>query len=554
MRGPGEGSTRARSLQARLVTWSLVGICVLVMLPRLASANFGLLDDGRTITMAERIGRGDFDLSWDRNAGRFRPMYWAFPAVVYSAAGPEPLCFFAANLIALATTVLLIMWIVRRRGGSGLAAWLAGASFALSGPALEAYYTLSKGEVFQVLMLVAALAVMDGLRTHDRRSRLVGTAALTTAILFLAYCVKETSLAMFPISLGWWLVERLRSRRAAGGERLTGRGVFLMANLLAASAYLTARGVFLGGAPNSGDYTFRYAFDLDGLVSSGIRWAGWLVRDFPYLIPMGLAAAALPLGRRVLLASREMVEAAIWVVCWTVVFLPWPWTDEYYLLPCAVGVAWMMAAMTDAVRAGFGRSSASLRPVASAFLLLAALGFAVTVPNSLTSARIQLAVDDANAEMIESVARELPQRATLLVNLQNPREYFDQIGIHLHELQGRPDIEVVAYQGQGLEGFRSGSGKTFLLAGRIEGEPYFTVRIGIDEADVRRWNTSLEANLPAGARAVFETTRRFDRVNLEIPAVLCPLAPGKAFCAEPRPFFERETFIYGWCLYVLPDA
>ncbi len=552
MRGQCEGKTNLSFLSERLLTWSLVGICVAVMMPRLTSAHFGLLDDGRTVAMAEQMARGKFDLGWDRNAGRFRPVYWAIPAAVYGAGGAQPLWFFAANLISLVTTVVLIMWLVRRAGGSRLAAWLAGALFALSGPAVEAYYTLSKGEVYQVLLLVAALTVMDRLSTRLPRSRPVITAGLTAALLFLAYSVKETSLAMLPISLGWWLVELLRSRRVAGGERLSGRGAFLVANVVAAGAYLTARAVFLGGGPGGGDYTFRYAVGLDGVVSSATRWAGWLLRDFPYLVPMVLAAASLQPGRGVLLAGREMMEAALWIVGWTVVFLPWPWTDEYYLLPCAAGVARMMAAVTDAVLVDLRSLAASRRWLASVFLLLAALGFTVTVPNAVTSARIQLAVDQANAEMISFLARELPEGSTLLVNLQVPREYFDQIGIHLHDLHDRADIRVVAYQGEALEGFATGAGKTFLLTGWIEGKPYFTVRIGVNEADMHRWNASLDANLPTGAVVVFETSRGFGRANLEIPALLCPLAPGKAFCAEPRPFFERELFVYGWRLYALP--
>lgn len=551
MRVKPETGAGSSGLQARLLVATLVLFCAAFMTPRLLSAHFGLLDDGRTVTMARQIQIGELDLSWDTAAGRYRPVYWLMPSLIYSLAGAEPRWFFLANLMALTSTVMLIWWLLRRQGIGIYAAWVAGVLFVVSGPAVEAYYTLSKAEVYQVLFLLGGVAIAETLPDASTRVRRVGILMLSALILFLGYCMKETSLAMLPIALAWWGLEILRSRRSGRGERPARGSILLAGNLLAGGAFLVLRAVQLGPSPWSGDYTYRYAFDLSLLAASATRWAGWWLRDFLYLIPWVLATLALPVGRWAVLSRRGVLEAALWMIGWTAVFLPWPWTDEYHLLPCAVGAAWMAGAMTDLVLANLRQGPGGGRSLAAVLGILSVLGFVATWPNSLTSARVQLAVDEANAETIGFVARELPDGATLLVNLQEPREYFDQIGIHLHELWGRQDIVVKAYRGEQLAELLTGERSVYLLTPRLEGEPYFTVRIGVSEGNARRWNASLEANMMVGARVILETEKSFERLNLEIPALLCPLASGKAFCSEPRQVFERELFCYGWRLYAL---
>ena len=48
-------------------------VCILIMLPRLISPQFGLMDDGRGLTISQGIVHGKWDLSWDVIAGRAPP-------------------------------------------------------------------------------------------------------------------------------------------------------------------------------------------------------------------------------------------------------------------------------------------------------------------------------------------------------------------------------------------------------------------------------------------------------------------------------------------------
>src|SRR5512136_2078074 len=93
-------------------------ICILIMLPRLVSPNFGLMDDGRGLSIAQGLLHGKFDLSWDLVAGRARPIYWLAFAFWYLLAGAQPFWYFLGNLIVFSTTTFLLIHLVRLLGGS----------------------------------------------------------------------------------------------------------------------------------------------------------------------------------------------------------------------------------------------------------------------------------------------------------------------------------------------------------------------------------------------------------------------------------------------------
>src|SRR3972149_3643894 len=92
-------------------------ISLAVILPRLLSAQFGLLDDARTLVTARDITSGSWDMSWDIEAGRFRPGYWLFPALLYALVGQNPVGFFAGNAALFAGTTAALVWLAPLRGG-----------------------------------------------------------------------------------------------------------------------------------------------------------------------------------------------------------------------------------------------------------------------------------------------------------------------------------------------------------------------------------------------------------------------------------------------------
>src|SRR5690348_12037668 len=84
-----------------IVRWLAPGaLAVLVMLPRLASPQFGLLDDGLTLqTGHETVGRWSSVLALIPETGRFFPAYWLVYSAVVGVVGVRPLAFFVFNVL-----------------------------------------------------------------------------------------------------------------------------------------------------------------------------------------------------------------------------------------------------------------------------------------------------------------------------------------------------------------------------------------------------------------------------------------------------------------------
>src|SRR3989454_324214 len=118
-----------------MVQWIAPGaLAVLVMLPRLASPQFGLLDDGLTLeTGRETIGRWSSVLALIPETGRFFPAYWLVYSAVFGVVGVRPLAFFALNVGMLAGLLAVLARLVRSSGGARLQASVAALLFALSG-------------------------------------------------------------------------------------------------------------------------------------------------------------------------------------------------------------------------------------------------------------------------------------------------------------------------------------------------------------------------------------------------------------------------------------
>lgn len=217
------------------------------MLPRLITPQFGLLDDGRGVVIANGMMHGKLDLSLDKRAGRFRPVYWAAFAFWYMLADGHAFWYFLGNLIIFSATTLVLIRLVVELGGSNLQAWASGLIFALSPPVSENVYTLSKAENLQLLLLCTAiwLVVMavKASRGYKYWLTLVGAFLLIQAACF----AKESTLIMIPISLAWWFLAclgRLRHITATTFAKKVARWISMI-SLLSGGIFLLARSIFL---------------------------------------------------------------------------------------------------------------------------------------------------------------------------------------------------------------------------------------------------------------------------------------------------------------------
>lgn len=138
----------ASSWLSRNWIYAPILVCVLIMLPRLVSAQFGLMDDGRALTIAQGLLHGKFDLSWDVVAGRARPIYWAAFAFWFVLVGGHPFWYFLGNLIVFSGTSFLLIRLVVEVGGSKLQALLTGVIFVFSTSVIEDVYTFLRLKIF----------------------------------------------------------------------------------------------------------------------------------------------------------------------------------------------------------------------------------------------------------------------------------------------------------------------------------------------------------------------------------------------------------------------
>jgi hypothetical protein len=515
------------------------------------SPQFGLLDDARTLTTSRAITNGSWDMTWDITAGRFRPAYWLYPALVYLLAGRNAAAFFAGNALLFAGTTAALLRLVRLRGGTRLEAGLVGAAFALAGPAIEATYTLSKAETLQVVFLALALIGAEGLADPTNRRRRWGSGALTSIALLGSLLTKETTLVLVPILALWVVLAWLRRSMPGGKGRLRSRALFFSLSLGAAAIYLAGRGAVLGAGLGfaEGTYASRYDLSPGNLLTSAVRVSGWLLRDFPYLIPLALIGLWLILRRRDAEGIGADLEDVIWVAGWSAVFLPWPSTTECHLLPASIGCVLLGGRLTALAVNRLGSLVGPGRRMAQGALGLAMVGMVLTLPNNWTSARVQLAVDAANMGAIEHVVRSLPVGAHLVVNLQEPREYYEILGIYLTDLYGRGDLVIDYYRSQDLMAEGENGAPVYVLSPFVFGRPYFTVRVGVGEADTVAWNASLLETEGERLHPEFETREELRRLNIDLPAAICPILRRSVYCEESRAVFSTGVFIYGWRLY-----
>src|SRR5262245_48800518 len=201
-----------------IVRWLAPGLlAVVVMLPRLTSPQFGLLDDGLTLqTGHQAAGRWWSVMGLIPETGRFFPAYWLVYSAVVGVVGARPLAFFIFNVLVLSVLLWLLTRLVELSGGTPWQALIAVVVLATCGPTIEAFYTLSKAEPLQMMWIGVSLLIAAASAAERRGWRRAGLIALAGAALMLGYTTKETSVVLIPISLAWVVIEWAR---AAGSPR-----------------------------------------------------------------------------------------------------------------------------------------------------------------------------------------------------------------------------------------------------------------------------------------------------------------------------------------------
>jgi hypothetical protein len=529
-------------------------VAFVAMLPRLWSAQFGLLDDGQTLRMAMATS-SDWTNSYTmfRDAGRFFPAYILFLWAVHSIVGPRPLLFFVANYVVLCGITAGLIWLVRARGGTTLQAAAAGLFFVFSGPAVESFYTLSKAEPPQLLWITVSLLLLTLSSRAATSLRKAGVFLAMTAVLLVANLAKETTVVLIPVSLGWLVVGWLAARLGKGGTNLAERKRYFFASAIAWSTFVLLR-LFLGRLTfTKGSYTEHYGAIPATLASSVTDLVVLLGRDFTYLVPLAVWLMVVSVergGRQGLL----LADTVIWMVGWVAVFLPWGRVFEYYLLPFTFGLAAFSGiALGRVLGAISGESGGFRRRAATVCLALFLLIWLLNLSNRVTDAAVQLAVDAANDDMIRFAAT-LPAYSILLVDIPGANEYTYEIGVHLSDVHHRGDIVVSSIDEVAVVGELILIGKThYIVVPRVRRHAWPAVRIAVYEGGGIYGHRALGPAAEQGAEVVYRTRRRVQLLSFGLQQFACKLIASEQsrglYCGHEQRLMDTRMFRYGWEIY-----
>ena len=543
-------TTTSRNRQTHYWIYLPLLLCVLIMLPRLVSPQFGLLDDGRSLTVAQGIVHGKWDLSWDVTAGRFRPVYWIAFAFGYLLAGGQTFWYFMGNLIVFAATTFLLVTLVKALGGSDLQSFLTGLVFVLSTPVIENVYTLSKGENLQVLLLLGVIGLVFLAVKSAKGFAYWVLLASATLLVLLACLTKENTLIILPISLMWWGIAFVgRWRRvtsAAVVERVTRRLVFI--SLVGCGLFYLARTLVLSSRILGVGQSSEFSFAPSQLLNSFVRWGGWMLRDYLWLLPLALLVLVLCLVRKRWPHSALWWLALIWMVFWWGLYLPWHFALEYYLLPFAAGTAVFSGVLLTEPVEYFLNRGRLMKVVSIGTLILTAILLLITQANSFSDAAIQLAQDRANQQVLDYVAKYAAQNSSVVVNIRLANEYIEQMQLMLANFYHRSDLTLVNYQGEDLSVLSAEQPSTNFLLATVVNQPMLTVRMGLDEPSLQLWNASV---LPALVtwHEDFQVSTIPYILTVDFPRLLCPIIYRENYCSAGWGLLNIRQFHYQWSVY-----
>lgn len=536
---------RDRLKELTLVYWP-VGLAALIMIPRVLSADFGLFDDGETLRVAGEIQNGDWGvIAKEAVRGRFRPIYWIQYAHIYALVGAKPTWFFLWNTVLFMTITALIINIVRRMNGSNLQAVATGIFFVLEGPLVENTYTLSKPELLQTLLLLAAM-IPFMIPISGALNRILATAWATVLIL-LATLTKETSVIIVPISAAWLLLAVAVAGIGQKRGEVNRWGTLLLASSIATLVYLVLRGQVVEVSLSEGTYTNNLELTVTRVIDSTIRWSGWLIRNSVWLAPLLLIPLVDLIDRR--LKHRQLLAGAgVWTIAWIVIYLPWEFTVEYYMLPVAVGVSIIGGvALDSAVERIREKRRATLAWLS---LAIASILWLTTLPNNYSNARQQLAVDSSNARMLAYLVQQADGSQDVVVNIQHENEYVYEIRVFLQDVMGLDSTSVEVFNPE--VGFAP---RSLLVASPfVQNQPLLAVRMGVVEPSQTEWNRSLTEALGSPSKAAFEWEESFQLALIDLPRLLCSGLPQRGYCTTERSLIDTREFNYGWQIYELPRA
>ncbi len=522
-------------------------VAIAIMMPRLIDPQFGLLDDGTMLLKVKEILNGDLSMQDDLQAGRFRPLYWLYFTVIYAAAGMKPFWFFLSHLLLFLILLIQIRFLMKKMNATDWQILLANLLFIFSIPIIENFYTLSKGEVLQLVFLLAALLSLEKLKQKHKTYWL--TAISSFLYILGAILVKETAIIMTLIGGAWVLYILLKKDHFTKQEQIA-QLVFFASATAAVIVYFILREIW-GAAPlTGGNYTERYTFSLQLILIKATRWISLLAHYFHYLISLAIIDVTCILRTESVDPNRvkRSYDWIIWSSFWVISLIPWGYAEVYYLLPLSLGIAILVGNAVPGVAGTMLNSPKPLRYTLIGLSILSALLFLATLPNYRTHAMTQLAIDRANHQMLMDAVELTPENGRVFIGFDKENEYVQNIRYFLQEHLGRADITYDYLSVETLETLHWYSDSIVIIP-YVSNLPNLIPRTGVDEYFTMTWADIIIRTMEGKQTGLRERHYDFRLSNLNLPVIACPLVGERGFCTEPDPLIDSRLFSYGWDFY-----
>ncbi len=526
-------------------------IAVLVMAPRLASPQFGVMDDGLIYTEVQKIREGDLSMGYDLQAGRFRPLYWLYFTLIYTLAGSNPVWFFVGHLVILMILLIEIRSLMKSMRATDGAILLAQLVFLFSIPIIENFYTLSKGDPLSLVFILASLISFEKLKSTSRTTARVAYLALAFINGLFAIWAKETAYIMAPISAVWAGYALLR-RKIYPKWKVQAYGLYFAAMAGAMGAFFLIRAAV--GAPpvTGGTFTERYIFTWEAIFSRIPRWMTLFASYYHYLVPLAAMAGLILISKQRISPDDELDFFAwgLWLLAWVGALMPWEYARAYYLLAFSLGVSILVGLIAPYIRNLTQNPKPWIRRASLALTALFALLFLASLTHYRTHARAQLIFDLMNHEMLQIATQVTPEDGRVFVSLEEKKEYVEGIEYFLVDFYGLTEIEYTHIDVEALERLHWYPGGVVLMP-TIENMPRLLVRAGVDEKFTMLWNEIVLRNQGDRFVPVAQVHDRFRVINLNLPVMACPLIGPTGYCEDPDPFFDTRVFSYGWNIFTI---
>lgn len=523
-------------------------IVLLVMLPRLLSPNFGLMDDGFMLLRSNIIQGGDFRFQYDQTDGRFRPLYWLILAFLNLIFNNDAFGYFVVFLLIFLLIILFYLLLLRKIGFSPLQATVAASMFALTPPIVENFFTLSKSEPQQLLWILISLFLIF---VGSEKTKLLQKClySLGSLVFFiLAALAKETSLIMIPIVFSWCLLSLLRYRQQKERKSETiHASLYLLIVITGSILYFLLRSSWQVASIQSGGYSGFYQLTLASLMDKIIPWVKLVIHDFPYLIPFSILIFMTCVGKNRKKLPVFFLAGLIWCVFWLAVFFPWRYVQEYFILAFALGVCTIIAGLLPLVLNAISTTpSPSQKIIFASLFTLAGILFILTLPNVYTNARLQIVIDEANQNMLQSISQSLPPDSMVRINIQVHGEYRDEVPLFLQNTYQRKDLLFDPVENHDIDLLKGYHGD-FLLLPVITNQPQITVRQGVVESTQAKWNRSVLSSIGSQYEIIYDEDTQFRMIRVNFQNFFC-LFVKSGYCSNPDPFIDFRIFSYGWKL------